>query len=154
MVHGQTARALVILLAAIAGGCGPQQTANGPDNAAQETPPNNSQTATLWNDLSPLAEQGRGVYARCSSCHAIAPGGAHGIGPNLHGIMGARIGAQDGYVYSSALARADGVWTEELLDSWLEKPRDRFPGHKMAFGGLPNPDDRAAVIAYIEAAGR
>ncbi|MDT0576030.1 c-type cytochrome [Croceicoccus sp. F390] len=103
--------------------------------------------------LSPLAAKGKRVYLQCLSCHTIEEGGAARIGPNLHGIMGSPVGKQPGFGYSQALAGADGVWTAALLDHWLERPREVFPGNRMAFAGLANPQDRKAVIAYIEEAG-
>jgi cytochrome c len=44
----------------------------------------------------------------------------------------------------------DFVWDEAKLDRWLAGPEDVVPGTAMAFGGLPNPADRKAVIDYLE----
>jgi cytochrome c len=35
------------------------------------------------------------------------------------------------------------------LDRWLEKPSAVVPGNAMAFSGIANPKDRAALLAYI-----
>jgi cytochrome c len=43
----------------------------------------------------------------------------------------------------------DFVWTEAVLDRWLTDPNTVVPGTSMAFGGLPKPEDRAAIIAYL-----
>ncbi len=110
--------------------------------------------ATAVADLSPLAKEGARLYLRCRSCHSIEPDGPNLVGPNLHGIIGAPIGRDAEYDYSPALAGADGNWTAERLDAWLEKPREVFPGNKMAFPGLPDPQQRAALIAFLEEAGQ
>ena len=31
---------------------------------------------------------GEQVFKKCGACHTATPGGANGLGPNLHGIMG------------------------------------------------------------------
>ena len=36
------------------------------------------------------------------------------------------------------------------MDRWLEKPSAVVPGNAMAFAGIANPKDRAALIAYME----
>ena len=45
------------------------------------------------------------------------------------------------------------VWTEDALDAYLRSPEDFAPGTAMTFVGLPDPGDRADVIAYLAAAG-
>ena len=42
-------------------------------------------------------------------------------------------------------------WTPEALFAFLENPKNALPGTKMAFAGLPKPEDRANVIAYMAA---
>ena len=50
--------------------------------------------------------------------------------------------------------RSPWFWDEATLDKYLTSPKTLVPGNKMAFPGLPKPDDRANVIAYLkEAAG-
>ena len=35
------------------------------------------------------------------------------------------------------------------MDEWLKSPRKYAPGTKMAFAGLPKPEDRANLIAFL-----
>src|SRR3712207_4507472 len=35
-----------------------------------------------------VASKGEGVFKKCAACHTINAGGANGLGPNLHGVMG------------------------------------------------------------------
>src|SRR3546814_8191419 len=34
------------------------------------------------------AARGEAQFKKCAACHTITPGGANGIGPNIHGIFG------------------------------------------------------------------
>ena len=94
--------------------------------------------------------RGKVVFAKCMSCHTIDAGGKNGIGPNIHGIMGAQIGGHAaGFAYSSALAEIGGTWTWEQMDAWLKSPKAFASGTKMTFAGLGKPEDRAALMVYL-----
>ena len=43
-----------------------------------------------------------------------------------------------------------GDWTPEEIFHFLANPKKDVPGTKMSFAGLPKPEDRANVIAYLE----
>ncbi len=99
-------------------------------------------------------EAGEAVFAKCMSCHTIAPGGANGIGPNLNGIMGLPIGQHiAGFPYSSALSSKEGVWDWVNMDAWLKSPRAFAEGTTMSFAGLGDPQDRANILLYLNAQG-
>ncbi|MEL6487100.1 MAG: cytochrome c family protein [Pseudomonadota bacterium] len=95
------------------------------------------------------ADQGAKVFAKCAACHSIEAGGANGVGPNLHAIMGANIGAKPGYTYSSAMAGFGGQWGWDEMNQWLKKPSTYVEGTKMSFAGLSKIEDRAAVALYM-----
>lgn len=96
------------------------------------------------------AAQGATVFkTKCGICHSVEPG-KKGVGPNLHGIVGQQAGAVPGYAFSPAMKKA-GKWTPERLDAYLANPKATVPGNKMTFAGLPKPEDRAAVIAFLKA---
>jgi cytochrome c len=99
-------------------------------------------------DVDPAA-QGKRVFIRCASCHAVGGTGGGRIGPNLAGVVGRKAGSLAGYKYSPAMAKQDFVWTEAKLDAWLTAPAAVVPGTSMAFAGLAKPADRAAIIAYL-----
>lgn len=96
---------------------------------------------------------GEKVFAKCSACHSIEQGGANGVGPNLHGIMGASVGGVGGYSYSSAMASFGGQWGWDEMNEWLANPRGYMDGTKMGFAGLSSIEDRAAVALYMNANG-
>ena len=47
------------------------------------------------------------------------------------------------------LAGKEGAWTLAKLDAWLENPMAWAEGTTMAYAGIQDPDQRAAVIAYL-----
>lgn len=97
---------------------------------------------------------GEKVFAKCIACHTVNQGGPNGIGPNLYHTMGEPVGVgKSGFAFSSALAGKGGTWTFEAMDHWLASPREFAPGTKMSFAGLSKPEDRANIIAYMNAQG-
>jgi cytochrome c len=96
--------------------------------------------------------KGEAVFKKCTACHVIAPGGAAGVGPALHGVLGKPIGG-GAFAYSAALKGKGGNWTFEAMNDWLANPKKFAAGTKMSFAGLGSPEERANVIAYINAQG-
>lgn len=100
------------------------------------------------------ATKGADVFKKCAACHTINQGGANGIGPNLWGTMGEAIGqGKGGFAFSDALKAVGGNWDFDKMDAWLKNPRKFAPGTKMTFAGLPNQQDRANLIVYLNQQG-
>jgi cytochrome c len=95
------------------------------------------------------AANGKLVFAQCRTCH-VTDVGVNKIGPSLNNIIGRTAGTVSGYTYSAANAGAGFVWTKEKLFQFLEKPQRVMPQTKMIYGGLPNAQKRADLIAYLE----
>ena len=95
------------------------------------------------------ASDGEKVFKKCAACHSINKGGANKIGPALWGVLGRQAGSIADYKYSKALAAHGKSWTFEEMNGFLIKPKDWIKGTKMAFAGLKNENDRAAVILYM-----
>jgi len=95
--------------------------------------------------------KGEKVFAKCTSCHSIASGGANGIGPNLYGVLGKPHAAVAGFAYSAVLKGKSGPWTFDQMNAWLTSPKAYAEGTKMSFAGLGKPEDRANVMAYMNA---
>ena len=93
---------------------------------------------------------GERTYNQCRACHVLEAGNNR-VGPYLHDVVGREIGVAEGFRFSSAFQALDGVWTYDELSAFLENPRDYAPGNRMSFRGLSDEQERAAVIAYIEA---
>lgn len=106
--------------------------------------------ATLLASADPA--KGADVFKKCAACHTINAGGANGIGPNVHGIMGQPIAAR-AYAYTDALKGVGGTWDWEKMNAWLKSPRKFADGTKMTFAGLSKGEDRANVLAYLNQQG-
>jgi cytochrome c len=100
---------------------------------------------------SPEWKRGRLLYIQCRACHELKPGAPHKVGPNLSGMMGRKAATVPSFAYSKALEASNLTWDRATLDRWLEKPNALVPGNTMAFAGIANPKDRAALIVYLEA---
>ena len=97
--------------------------------------------------------KGEAIFKKCVACHTIAAGGANGIGPNLNGVLGKPLASHAGFAYSDALKSKGGNWTFEAMSEWLANPKKYAPGNKMTFAGLGNPEERAAVMLYLNSQG-
>ena len=96
------------------------------------------------------AQHGADVAKVCSACHTFQKGQPPGVGPNLYGIIGAPHAHEQGYAYSAAMsALKSEAWNYEELNVFLAHPQQTVKGTKMTFAGLPKPQDRADVIAYL-----
>jgi cytochrome c len=94
--------------------------------------------------------KGKNIARACATCHSFKKGGAHGVGPNLWGVVGGKKQAKNGFNYSGALDKKGGdVWTYAELNKYLFNPKWYAPGTKMNYVGLEDPADRAALIAWL-----
>jgi cytochrome c len=94
------------------------------------------------------AAAGKIVFNKCAVCHSTDPA-KKGLGPTLFGVVGRHSASVEGFAYSPAMKAADKTWDEATLDVYLTDPKAAVPGTKMIFPGLPKPEDRANVIAYL-----
>lgn len=95
--------------------------------------------------------KGEQVFNKCTACHNANKGGANQLGPNLWGVLGEPVGQGKGFAFSPALSSKGGNWDWTALSVWLSNPKGFAPGTKMTFAGLSNPQDRADVIAFLNA---
>lgn len=104
--------------------------------------------------LGPLAtSRGAEVYRACAVCHTLHPDDENRAGPTLHRIFGRKAGAAPGYNYSEAFRNLDIVWTRETVSKLFEiGPQAYTPGTKMPEQTVNDPEDRAALMDFLEAA--
>jgi len=90
-----------------------------------------------------------GPAGQCVVCHSVEKGGPMRVAPNLWSIVGAPKAREKGYGYSTALASAGGMWTQQDLNDYLAAPDKFLPGTKKTIIGLPKPKERAELIAFL-----
>lgn len=98
------------------------------------------------------AAKGERVFGKCKACHKLD--GADGTGPHLNGVVGREVASVAGFNYDDAMrehAAVAPIWTPEALQEFLADPKGVVPGTKMSFAGLPKPQDRADLVAYLQA---
>lgn len=106
-------------------------------------------SATATAQAAPDVLHGEQVYARCLACHALA---YDRVGPRHCGLLGRRAGSVRGFAYSQAMKDSHITWDEAMLDRFLAQPLKAVPGTTMTYDGVPDPKDRADLIAYLRRA--
>jgi cytochrome c len=97
-----------------------------------------------------LAKGDQLFFSYCSRCHSLEPA-RHLTGPSLAGIVGRKAGTAEGFHhYSDALKSANLVWDEQTLDALIADPTALIPGIKMRFAGVPDPQKRQDLVAYLK----
>ncbi len=137
--------ATIVMLATLAG-CGDRAT----DPAADATA---SRPAAVQAGAAGPPD-GEALYLVCQGCHPIEAGAPHGVGPNLHGLVGQRAGTRPGYTYSETLASWGVTWTPDMLHGFIMNSESMVPGTWMAYRNILTPEETARLVEYIvEAAG-
>lgn len=95
------------------------------------------------------AARGEQIYTRCIACHALA---YDRVGPRHCGLFGRLAGSVPGFEYSPAMRKSKITWNEKTLDRFLTKPLAMVPGSTMTYDGVPDPLERADLIAYLKRA--
>ena len=96
------------------------------------------------------AAAGQRLSQQCAGCHDLTAASTNQIGPPLFGIVNRDRDSQPGFVYSSAMQSRHDPWTPDALYTFLRDPQVAVPETRMSLGGLPNPQDRINLIAYLE----
>ena len=97
------------------------------------------------------AKRGAEIYTRCQACHALE---YNRTGPKHCGVVGRKSASVPGFDYSAAMKRAKLTWDEATLNRFLADPPKTIPGTTMTYAGVPDPQERADLIAYLREAGR
>ncbi len=110
---------------------------------------------------------GEKLFKKCKACHMIVNGDdvifkGGKTGPNLYGVIGRQVGAQEDFTkYSAglvALGEAGMVWDEETLAEWVTNPKDFLKAHDqpaktgMSFKLKRGGEDIAAYLASVSPA--
>jgi cytochrome c len=107
-----------------------------------------SSLSAMPQGTEPASEQ-QAFNDACRTCHMVKEGDNR-LGPNLHKIIGRKVGSLPSYNYSSAMKDAGFVWDEDRLGRFIANPNEVVPGNNMKpFNGLASSDDRAKIIAFL-----
>ncbi|MEO0399395.1 MAG: c-type cytochrome [Pseudomonadota bacterium] len=122
--------------------------ANGCGDASEKT------SATEPPEPESLETIGRRAFAACAICHSVRPASeglqAGKIGPTLSGIVGRYSASIDAFAYSRAFQKTSFIWDEARLDAFIASPGAVVRGNRMSYPGEPDPEKRAAIIAYLK----
>ena len=103
--------------------------------------------AALPESRRPL--DGATLFMTCAGCHSLAPGAAHGVGPNLYALDGRRAGHAEGFAYSPALANSAITWNRDSLRAWIMTSETMVPGTWMLYHNPLSADEVTRLVAYI-----
>ena len=92
---------------------------------------------------------GEKTFKKCAACHSIAKGGANKIGPALYNVIGRQAGSLPDYKFSKGMVAYGKKWTPQEMNGFLENPKGWVKATKMAYAGLKNPKERAALILFL-----
>lgn len=102
----------------------------------------------------PTPAAGKLAFQKCYACHSLEGRDPTTQGPSLKGIVGRKVAAEEGFRYSPAMrayAARQPRWTREALDAFVSDPQSVVPGNEMGFFGIPDPEERRALIEYLAA---
>src|SRR5579859_599806 len=103
--------------------------------------------AEIWAKADPA--KGADIAKKCAACHSFDKGGANKVGPNLYGALGGPRAHEARFQYSDAMKKLGGTWAPQEVAAFIFNPKAYLAGTKMGFAGLPKPEDRADVIAFL-----
>jgi cytochrome c len=110
-------------------------------------------TAALLAEAGPGAAQdsaaGKVVFGKCQACHAVGTGAKNKLGPELNGLASRKAGAVAGYQYSPALKTSGFAWDQASFAAFMQDPKTKVPGNKMAFVGMKDQAEIASLWAYL-----
>jgi len=114
-------------------------------------------TVVMGGLKDPLAaykdDPGAKVFRACVACHTLSRDEGNRAGPTLAGIVGRRIATLPGYNFSPALKVLNIVWTPQTVEKLFEVgPAAYTPGTKMPEQRIGKPEDREALVRFLEKA--
>jgi cytochrome c len=103
----------------------------------------------------PDTDDGQLAFNRaCRMCHTMREGDNR-LGPSLYKVVGRKAGSVPGYGYSRAMHDSGIVWDKATLDRFIADPEQVVRGNAMMpYGGIALAEERARIVAYLEASGK
>lgn len=86
----------------------------------------------------------------CRTCHSWKKGDNR-LGPSLHGVVGRKAGAVEGFNYSAAMKQANITWDEGTLDKFIANPESVVPNNNMKpFTGISDIKTRKDIVDFLK----
>jgi len=86
----------------------------------------------------------------CRTCHSWKAGDNR-LGPTLHGIVGRKSGAIEGFAYSQPMKQANLTWDAATLDKFIANPDSVVANNNMKpFGGVGDAGTRQKIIEFLK----
>jgi len=128
------------------------QVANVTNTSSSATETNSENTTA--GDIMALftsvnSSDGEKVFKKCAACHSVTKDGGNKIGPALYNVINRQAGSLSDYKYSKGMIAYGKKWTPQEMDGFLENPKGWVKGTKMSYAGLKKPEERAALILYL-----
>ena len=120
------------------------QQSSEPDSRIKNEVPIQASDESVLDSLS-----GRELFIACQGCHTIAPGGVHGVGPNLYGIVGMAAATQPDFTYSAVLESSEIIWNRGSLTAWILQAESMVPGTWMAYNNILSAEEVPKLVSYI-----
>jgi cytochrome c len=95
------------------------------------------------------AGAGKTSFNKCLACHSIGEGAKNKVGPELNGIDGRKSGTAADYSYTDANKNSGITWSEKEFKEYIQDPKAKIPGTKMAFAGIKKESEVNDLWAYI-----
>jgi cytochrome c len=96
-------------------------------------------------------KRGETAAKKCATCHTFNKGEPNRVGPNLWGVVNRNKAAVPSFNYSAALKGKGGNWSFDDISHFIAAPKVFIPGTNMSFAGVPRANERADIIAYLNA---
>ena len=109
-----------------------------------------STSALAQEDKEAAIKAGETIFAQCRACHQVGPKAKNTVGPILNGLFGRPSGTIEGYNYSEANKKSGITWDEKEFAVYIENPRAKIPGTKMAYAGLKDPKRIENLTAFLK----
>jgi cytochrome c len=102
-------------------------------------------SAAMAQDLA----AGKASFNKCLACHSIGEGAKNKVGPELNGLDGRKSGTAADYNYSDANKNSGITWNEAQFKEYIQDPKAKIPGTKMAFAGIKKEQEVNDLWTYI-----
>ena len=81
------------------------------------------------SDAAPAQDSaaGKAVFGKCQACHAVGTGAKNKLGPELNGF----------------------AWDQASFAAFMQDPKTKVPGNKMAFAGMKDQAEIASLWTYL-----